>query len=192
MGRTAPRASTMLGRFRRYFHLPQWEVAGLLRVSERTYEHLEAARRTGTLPVLERLLVLMALVPPDPVPNEAPPPAEPLAPLRPDHPDARGLAKLRLRIRYCRLHADRLRREADVIADYHRAPARRVAALETLRAQAAAPDAPPAVAEVLARFAQLETTPLAADHVIWHRKQATAAGLEAEAAVLEAALETAP
>lgn len=193
MGRTPPRHGSTLGRLRRYFQLPQWEVAGLLRITDATYAHLEAGRRAFPLRILGRLSVLLPLVPPSPPPNPAgyvpPPPPPPLGPLP---PDAAGLADLRYRLKYCRVHAVRMRYEADLLAERGQAMAHRAVAVEALRVQAAQPDAPPEVAEVLARFAAIPVEQLTGDLLEWHRLQAAAAGLEAEAAALAAVLPPLP
>ena len=195
MGRTLPRHDSTLGRFRSYFQLPQWEVAGLLRVTDSTYEHLEAGRRGFPVHTFGRLLVLVSLVPPDPPPNPAgyePPPPLP----GPLPPDVAGLPKLRYRLKYCRYHDGRLHREADTIAERIQALTRRAAATEALRARAAQPDTPPdtaqALAEVLARFSQIPAEPVPADLLAWHTKRAAAAGLEAEADALAAVLPPLP
>ncbi len=180
----------MLGNFRSYFGLPQWEVAGLLRVTMATYAHMEAERRSWPSAVVPRLLLLLPLAPAPPgTPGYAPPPPPPpLGPLTADTPDLR---KLRYRLKYCRYHAYRKRREADALAEHAQFHVRRAAATEALRALAAAPDAPPFATDVLARFAAIpasaaldEPTALAQ----WHGLMAAIVGLEAEAAALEAVL----
>ncbi|RIY06050.1 hypothetical protein D0T11_19620 [Hymenobacter rubripertinctus] len=67
----------MLAEVRRYFGLPQWELAAFLGVSSELVKHIEAGRRSLSGPVLLRLNELACLLPAHP---------ESIAAVAPDSP----------------------------------------------------------------------------------------------------------
>ncbi|MBC7446520.1 MAG: hypothetical protein H7330_00500, partial [Hymenobacteraceae bacterium] len=105
MGRTPPRADTLLAEIRAYFGLLQWELAGLLLLDAAVYREYEADRRrlgpTRTLRLLPLLAALPPYVPPPPGPHPAPP--EPLPdPPPPGTGPAPASAPLTDRLDHCR------------------------------------------------------------------------------------------
>ena len=77
MPRPSIHSNTLLAQVRRYFGLPQWELAAFLGVSPELVKHIEAGRRSLSGPVLLRLNELARLLPAHPEPVAAPPPDSP-------------------------------------------------------------------------------------------------------------------
>ena len=212
MARRAAPSASLVARVRAWFGLAQAELALYLGVSAPLLHAIETNRRALTPAVRTALLPLLLQLPAPEVP------AAPVAgaPLPPDTsaPDA---ADLDFRCRECRHRAAGLLAQAEALAARAHVAARWAAALPALLppaddAPASAPDTPAAqaLAAALAQAADPTDPARARDHARWlrgwlthrarplsaaeatrcHRLRAQAAGLLAEAAALEAALET--
>ncbi|SDY66140.1 helix-turn-helix domain-containing protein [Hymenobacter psychrophilus] len=110
MPRRAIFSATLPAQVRRYFGLPQWELAAFLGVSAELVKHIEAGRRTLTGPVLLRLNELARWLPATP---EAPGPGRPVAPDPPaaaSSADPEAAAPLLARLDVCQHRARQLRR----------------------------------------------------------------------------------
>ncbi|MBT9394186.1 hypothetical protein KLP40_13515 [Hymenobacter sp. NST-14] len=107
MPRSAIRSNTLPAQVRRYFGLPQWELAAFLGVSPELVKHIEAGRRSLSSPVLLRLNELARLLPAEPEPPATVAPAGPGA-VFPGWPEA---APVLARLDGCQHQAARHRRQ---------------------------------------------------------------------------------
>ncbi len=174
----------MLADLRRYFGLPQWEVAGLLRVSEDYYRLLELEKRTLNIRQMGRILPLLQAVPATLAAHdrelwEPSPPALPVAVA------VSGTASpyqnaVEGRLDYCRHTAWKLRLAAHTYAVQARVAARWAEALPTLRATEPFYSEQGVAEWLAAREVALSPTALSK----WHLLLARATGLDAEAAEL--------
>ncbi len=177
---TLPRFGSPLAAIRAHFELPQWEMAGLLQVSENYYRLLEAGKRSlnaRNLLLVVALTQAMALAA-----APAPPLGLALAP-----PPPVGLPAYRaahVRLLGCLLKRYRLQRQTLGYARGDRAAAHWLAALPTLRAHPAFADAR---AQKWLAVRNAEELPLA-ERIERHLLDARIAGLTAEITSLQALL----
>jgi transcriptional regulator with XRE-family HTH domain len=134
MPRQSRFSNNLVQELRRYFGLPQRELASYLGVSEAFVGHLEAGRKAITHRIMEALMSLTRHLPAEGA-GAIMPGAWPALPADP--------APLLARLDYCQHHARRLRRLLRSFETQAAVAARWAAALPTLRA-ALPPDPGPA------------------------------------------------
>lgn len=189
MARRSIYSTSLLAQVRRYFGLPQWELAAFLGVSPELVKHIEAGRRTITSRVLLQLNALALLLPAEPVRAEKPDSLHiPLTPV-PAGPEA---DELLARLDECQHRTGRLRYQMRQVAAEWALARRWEQALPALL-QTAPPDTDTTPAANRRRrwlaareqYVQQTLGPAAAR---FHRLRVRAEALEAEAAGLETLL----
>lgn len=193
MPRQAIFSNSLPAQVRRYFGLPQWELAAFLGVSPELVKHIEAGRRSLTGPVLLRLNELARWLPANPDGLLPRPAAVAEAPAAAFSPDPEAAAPLLARLDRCEYQARHQRQQLARLAANLAQARRWELVLPALLA--AAPPATDTSAQarqrrrwLAARQQEVELALAPAPAAAYQLCRVRAEALEAEAAALRALL----